>query len=88
MFYLILYEIKRNKNYKNGLSGATLLFSKNKCGNTKIYVHFIALTTAIQIAKEDFHQLTQCCDNVLFMKKKLHTNTQSEKLAGKAFCHD
>ena len=40
--------------------------------------------TKIKIAKEDFHQLTQCCDNSLFIKK-WHANTQSERLVGKAF---
>ena len=39
----------------------------------------------MKIAKEDFHQLTQCCDNCLFMKKKLHANIQSERLAEKVF---
>ena len=38
----------------------------------------------IKIAKEDFHQLTQCCDNCLFIKK-MRANTQSERLGEKVF---
>ena len=83
---------KRNKKYKKidfRGGGGNRLFSKIKCGNTKIKCSFYCLNNSkIKIAKEDFHQLTQCCDNALFMKKKLHTNTQSKRLAGKAFCHD
>ena len=34
-----------------------------------MFIFFCLNNSKIKIAKEDFHHLTQCCDNGLFMKK-------------------
>ena len=38
----------------------------------------------MKVAKKYFYQLTQRCDNGLFMKK-WHANTQSDRLTGNVF---
>ena len=78
---------KRNKNYKKlTFGGGNRLFSKIKCGNTKIKCSFYCLNNSkIKIAKEDFHQLTQCCDNALFMKKNCTQILKAKDLLEKHF---
>ena len=60
--------MKRNKNYKNRLSGGNRLFSEKLYKNLSSF--YCLNNSKIKIAKEEINQLTKCCDNGLFMKKK------------------
>ena len=81
---------RTDRRTKWSLSGAPLCWRHNKCVNTKIYVHFISLTTAIWrlqktlfiTKKKHTHtHKTQCRDNGLFIETN-HTNVKDllEKL--------